>query len=186
MTDWTRWPFFDDEHRALETEVREWAQKNLCHAHGSDVDAECRTIVVMLGRAGFLEHTVAHNGDLPDVRRLAVIRAALAYQAGLADFSFAMQGLGSGAISLFGNDTIKKIWLPRVGKGEAIAAFALTEPETGSDAAAIATSYETVRKLSRAHAKRTVLVGNPARIECVRIGAEPFPARENADPWGIF
>ena len=140
MTDWTRWPFFDDEHRALETEVREWAQKNLCHAHGSDVDAECRTIVVMLGRAGFLEHTVAHNGDLPDVRRLAVIRAALAYQAGLADFSFAMQGLGSGAISLFGNDTIKKIWLPRVGKGEAIAAFALTEPDTGSDAAAIATT----------------------------------------------
>lgn len=140
MTDWTDWPFFDDEHRALEIEVREWAAKNLSHAHGSDVDAECRTIVVMLGRAGFLEYTVAQNGDLPDARRLAIIRAALAYQAGLADFTFAMQGLGSGAISLFGHDELKKIWLPRVGKGEAIAAFALTEPDTGSDVAAISTT----------------------------------------------
>ena len=140
MTEWTDWPFFDDRHRELEAFVEEWATKNLAHDHGTDVDAECRTIVVMLGRAGLLEHTVAHNGDLPDVRSLAIIRAGLAYHAGLADFSFAMQGLGSGAISLFGSNDLKKIWLPRVGKGEAIAAFALTEPETGSDAASLATT----------------------------------------------
>lgn len=140
MTDWTRWPFFTDDHRALAAEVEAWAHKNLSHAHGSDVDAECRTIVVMLGRAGFLKHCVATNGEPPDVRSLAILRAGLAYHAGLADFSFAMQGLGSGAISLYGSPVQKKVWLPRVAAGEAIAAFALTEPDTGSDVARIATT----------------------------------------------
>lgn len=140
MTDWTEWPFFDDKHRAFAREISDWAASSIAHSHGSDVDAECRTIVVMMGRAGLLQHCVAQNGDKPEVRNLAIARSILAYHSGLADFTFAMQGLGSGAISLHGSEEQRATWLPRVGKGEAIAAFALTEPDTGSNAAAIATS----------------------------------------------
>jgi len=140
VTDWTDWPFFEDRHRALAAEIGEWSARSISHAHGSDVDAECRTIVVMLGRAGFLEHTIAHEGTPPDVRSLAIARSVLAYHSGLADFTFAMQGLGSGAISLHGSEEQRKNWLPRVGQGQAIAAFALTEPETGSNPAAITTT----------------------------------------------
>ncbi|MBB3763064.1 acyl-CoA dehydrogenase family protein [Sphingomicrobium lutaoense] len=140
MTDWLDWPFFEDEQRRLARELGEWSGQNLVHSHGKDVDAECRTIVVMLGRNDFLEHCVARGGQRPSVRNLAVARATLAYQSGLADFTFAMQGLGSGAISLFGTAQQREAWLPRVGRGQAIAAFALTEPDTGSDAARIATS----------------------------------------------
>lgn len=140
MTDWLDWPFFDEEQRRLAGALDEWAGTNLVHSHGKDVDAECRTIVVMLGSNGFLEHCVARDDRRPSVRNLAVARAALAYHSGLADFTFAMQGLGSGAISLFGTAQQRETWLPRVGRGQAIAAFALTEPDTGSDAARIATS----------------------------------------------
>ena len=112
------------------------------HADHGDVDAACRSLVRSLGDNGFLSHCVASGAARPDVRSLAVARATLAYESGLADFAFAMQGLGSGAISLFGSDEQKAAWLPKVASGEAIAAYALTEPETGSDAANIAMRAE--------------------------------------------
>ncbi|MEO5972080.1 MAG: acyl-CoA dehydrogenase [Sphingomicrobium sp.] len=127
------WPFFDDRHRALAAKLDGWCAANLGDAHGDDVDAECRALVRKLGAANFLDLTVER-----DVRSLAIARAALARHSGLADFAFAMQGLGSGAIGLAGSAAQQAEWLPKVAAGEAIAAFALTEPECGSDAANIA------------------------------------------------
>ncbi|HEX6218141.1 MAG TPA: acyl-CoA dehydrogenase [Sphingomicrobium sp.] len=106
------------------------------------MDADCRSLVASLGRAGLLELCVADQDNLPDIRSLSLARATLANCSGLADFAFAMQGLGSGAISLAGTAAQKAEWLPRVASGEAIAAFALTEPGTGSDAANIAMRAE--------------------------------------------
>jgi acyl-CoA dehydrogenase len=145
MTDWLDWPFLDERHRALHARVCDWCPANLGDgAHDDDVDAACRKLVASLGRAGLLELCVAEGDHLPDVRSLALVRALLASCSGLADFAFAMQGLGSGAISLFGSAAQKRAWLPKVASGEAIAAFALTEPETGSDAANIAMRAEQV------------------------------------------
>ena len=132
MTDWLGWPFFDPAHRELAERLDQWCGGQDFH-HGANVDQECRTLVCELGAAGLLG--LSTDGD---VRSLAIARSTLAYRSGLADFAFAMQGLGSGAIRLFGNTEQKAEWLPRVADGEAIAAFALTEPETGSDAANIA------------------------------------------------
>ena len=123
------WPFFDDRHRALAEALDVWATRHLPVDH-SDVDAACRTLVEDLGRGGWLRHT---GGDL-DVRTLCLIRETLARHDGLADFSFAMQGLGTGAISLFGDDE-QKAWLEKTRNGQAISAFALTEPRSGSDVA---------------------------------------------------
>ncbi|MFL6722851.1 MAG: acyl-CoA dehydrogenase family protein [Sphingomicrobium sp.] len=142
QTDWLDWPFFEPRHRELGERLEAWCAANLGGEHPHDVDAACRSLVGELGEAGFLKLCVA-DGDLaPDVRSLAVARATLARASGLADFAFAMQGLGSGAISLFGSDAQKAEWLPKVSSGEAIAAYALTEPETGSDAANIAMRAE--------------------------------------------
>jgi acyl-CoA dehydrogenase len=105
-----------------------------------DIDVSCQNLVESLGSAGFLKLCVADGDRRPDVRSLAIARQMLAYHSGLADFAFAMQGLGSGAISLFGTLEQKRQWLPKVAAGEAIAAFAMTEPECGSDAANITTS----------------------------------------------
>ncbi|MBA2770615.1 MAG: acyl-CoA dehydrogenase family protein, partial [Sphingomonas sp.] len=105
-----------------------------------DLDQQCRALVADLGEAGFLKLTVGDADRRPDVRSLAIARETLAYHSALADFAFAMQGLGSGAISLFGTVEQKRRWLPQVASGEAIAAFAMTEPECGSDAANIQTS----------------------------------------------
>lgn len=138
MTDHLEWPFFEDRHRALASKLEQWCKANVSDAHGADIDAECRTLVRSLGEAGFLRLCVADGDKPPDVRSLAIARATLARHSGLADFAFAMQGLGSGAISLSGSDEQKKSWLPKVASGDAIAAFALTEPECGSDAANIA------------------------------------------------
>jgi acyl-CoA dehydrogenase len=129
VTDWLDWPFFDDRHRKLADELEQWCVANLGEP-GEDIDGYCRALVRKLGEAGFLKLCV--DGD---VRSLAIARATLAYHSGLADFAFAMQGLGSGAIRLFGTDEQKAQWLPRVASGQAIAAFAMTEPEAGSDAA---------------------------------------------------
>ena len=134
----TEWPFFEDRHRALADELDRWCRANLSETHGDDVDAECRTLVRKLGAAGFLKLCVAEGDHRPDVRSLAIARETLARHSGLADFAFAMQGLGSGAISLFGSAEQKREWLPQVASGKAIAAFAMTEPESGSDAANIA------------------------------------------------
>ena len=132
------WPFFEPRHRELADKLARWCAK-LKDDEG-DLDSQCRTLVGELGAAGLLKLTVADGDRRPDVRSLAIAREALAYRSGLADFAFAMQGLGSGAISLFGTIEQKRQWLPKVASGKAIAAFAMTEPGCGSDAANIQTS----------------------------------------------
>jgi acyl-CoA dehydrogenase len=136
--EWLNWPFLEERHRELHARVIDWCGENIGDHHSDDVDAECRKLVAALGRGGLLKLCVADGGKLPDVRSLALVRALLASCSGLADFAFAMQGLGSGGISISGSDAQKAEWLPKVASGEAIAAYALTEPETGSDAANIA------------------------------------------------
>jgi len=131
------WPFFEARHAALAREADTWAA-GLHYAHGDDADAVCRRLVADLGRCGFLE-VCAPGGAEFDVRAIALLRETLAYHAGLADFSFVMQGLGSGPIALEGSDELKRKYLPRVAAGEAIAALALSEPDAGSDVAALST-----------------------------------------------
>jgi len=137
------WPFFNDAHRALAADLGRWAADAGLGGEHADVDAACRGLVGALGKAGWLRYCVpgSHGGALPalDSRALCLVRETLAYTDGLADFAFAMQGLGSGAITLAGTDTQKARWLPAVARGEAIAAFALSEPEAGSDVAAMTT-----------------------------------------------
>jgi acyl-CoA dehydrogenase len=134
------WPFFEERHRALAAQLEEWCDATIHDSEPADADAACRALVAEYGRAGFLKLCVGEGGYKPDVRSLAICRDILARHHGLADFAFAMQGLGSGAISLFGTVEQKRDWLPKVASGEAIAAFAMTEPECGSDAANISTS----------------------------------------------
>jgi acyl-CoA dehydrogenase len=131
------WPFFDDKHRALARELDAWCSAHLQHAHGDDVDTECKSLVKALGAAGWLNHAVAGEGEAIDTRAICLLRETLARYNGLADFAFAMQGLGSGAISLMGTPAQRERYLPRVARGEALAAFALSEPEAGSDVAAM-------------------------------------------------
>ena len=126
------WPFFDERHRALARDAEAWIAAG-AQEHG-DADATCRRFVRELGRAGYLAHCVS---DAPDVRSIALLREVFAFHHGLADFAFVMQGLGSGPIVLAGTEAQKKAWLPRVAAGEAIAAFALSEPDAGSDVAAM-------------------------------------------------
>ncbi|SFB71920.1 acyl-CoA dehydrogenase [Cupriavidus sp. OV038] len=134
-------PFFDDAHRTLERDLDAWCGTALAHVDHTDTDAACRALVRQLGDAGWLRYCVpaAHGGALPalDSRALCLLRETLARHDGLADFAFAMQGLGSGAITLAGSDAVRAHYLPRVARGEAIAAFALSEPEAGSDVAAM-------------------------------------------------
>ena len=127
------WPFFDESHRKLAAQAEDWSLKSLS-GHEEDADAVCRKFVKELGKAGFLKHCVSAT---PDVRSIALLREVFAYHHGLADFAFVMQGLGSGPIVLAGTEAQKKAWLPRVAAGDAIAAFALSEPEAGSDVAAL-------------------------------------------------
>ena len=132
------WPFFTDRHRALAEAIDAWGAANLPAPH-TDVDAACRDLVARLGRDGWLAHS-APDPDAPsplDVRTLCLIRETLARHDGLADFSFAMQGLGAGPIGLFGSAEQRR-WLTRTRAGRAIAAFALTEEKSGSDVADIA------------------------------------------------
>ena len=137
------WPFLDDGHRTLAADLEAWCVANLADTHGSDTDAECRRLVRALGDGGWLRYCVpaAWGGvhETLDIRSLALIRETLARYSGLADFAFAMQGLGSGTISLFGTEAQKRAYLPAVAHGEKIAAFALTEPGSGSDVAAMET-----------------------------------------------
>src|SRR4051794_21247163 len=113
------WPFFDERHRELARQVEAWAADNLAGRYADDIHSECRTLVRELGAAGILKMCVADGMHRPDVRSLAVIRETLAFNSALADFAFAMQGLGSGAISLFGTLEQKRAWLPDVAAGEA-------------------------------------------------------------------
>jgi acyl-CoA dehydrogenase len=139
------WPFFDVPQRRLAADLDAWAAANIAHLnHGTDVDALCRDLVARLGRGGWLRHCVpaAYGGaaERIDSRSLCIARETLARHEGLADFAFAMQGLGSGAISIAGSEEMKRRYLPRVARGEAIAAFALSEPDAGSDVGAMTTS----------------------------------------------
>ncbi|MEZ5912339.1 MAG: acyl-CoA dehydrogenase family protein [Paracoccaceae bacterium] len=129
------WPFLEPRHRELAQRAERWANDALAGIDHSDTDAACRALVAALGKAGLLDHTGSQTGAL-DVRALCLLRETLARHDGLADFALAMQGLGTGAISLFGTDDQKARWLPQTRAGRAIAAFALTEPQSGSDVAA--------------------------------------------------
>ena len=139
------WPFFDERHRALAAGIESWCASNLLSGHDTadgrpgDLDAVCRDLVRQLGRDGWLAHTAPDAGARAslDVRGLCLIRETLARHDALADFAFAMQGLGAGPISLFGSSEQRR-WLARTRSGEAIAAFALTEQQSGSDVANIA------------------------------------------------
>ncbi len=140
------WPFFEARHRNLHRDLATWASQHLQQSHSKDVDQDCRDLVKQLGKAAWLKHAiagVAHEGlnevteQMIDTRAICLLRETLAYHSGLADFAFAMQGLGSGAISLFGTQAQKAHYLNPVANGELIAAFALSEPEAGSDVAAM-------------------------------------------------
>lgn len=141
------WPFFDDAHRALARDLDAWCHTEIAPLEGredEDLDGTCREIVRRLGDGGWLRHAVPSPwGGLRerlDVRSLCLVRETLARHSGLADFVFALQGLGSGAISLFGTEEQRRAWLPRMASGQAIPAFALSESEAGSDVAAMQTS----------------------------------------------
>lgn len=137
--DFLAWPFFEDRHRAFAAEVQAWAAAHAARlAEEQDTDRSTIALTRAMGEAGLLRAAVPLDGRL-DVRLLCLARDILAYHAGLADFAFAMAGLGTGSITLFGTDAAKARFLPPVREGRALAAFALSEPEAGSDVAALAT-----------------------------------------------
>ena len=136
------WPFLEPRHRELAAALEEWCAANLPVDH-HDVDAACRGLVAALGAGGWLRHSGSAEGERLDVRTLCLIRETLARHDGLADFAFAMQGLGMGAVSLFGS-AAQREWLGRTRAGQAISGFALTEPGSGSDVAATRTTAEKV------------------------------------------
>ena len=135
-------PFFDDVHRALGTRLVDWAAMQ--QVDETDDRAACREWVQRLGDAGWLRYCVPaeFGGALPrlDSRALVILRETLAFHSPLADFAFAMQGLGSGAITLAGTPAQQAAYLPHVASGKKIAAFALSEADAGSDAGAMTTS----------------------------------------------
>jgi len=135
-------PFYGDEHRKLSDAIFNWASTDMPAVDHHDTDNACRQLVTALGKAGFLRYSVpaAYGGALEalDSRSLCIARETLAYHDGLADFAFAMQGLGTGAITLSGSEEVKRHVLPKTASGEWIAAFALTEPDAGSDVGAMA------------------------------------------------
>lgn len=144
------WPFFGDGHRRFAFTLDEWAASELptLDRTEADVDTACRTLVARLGDAGWLRYTVpaAAGGafDTLDVRSLCLARDVLGRHSGLADFAFAMQGLGSGPISLFGSNALRDRYLPPVARGQSIPAFALSEAHAGSDVAAMRTTAQRV------------------------------------------
>ena len=136
------WPFLESHHRTLANRLEKWAAAQLVANDDQDIDAACRKLVRELGDAGWLKYAIGGAAygaaeEKIDTRALCIVRETLARHSGLADFVFAMQGLGSGAITLFGTEAQKQKYLPRVANGTAIAAFALSEPEAGSDVAAM-------------------------------------------------
>ncbi|WP_407700610.1 acyl-CoA dehydrogenase family protein [Steroidobacter gossypii] len=182
------WPFFGPEHRALANLVTTWAAGHLSdHAHGetrAQVDEQARKLVAALGAAGITRYCVRaeHGGALDDFdsRAICLIRETLAYHDGLADFAFAMQGLGSGALSLAGERALQQQYLPHVAAGTAISAFALSEPDAGSDVAAMQTSA----RLDGGHyvlngTKTWISNGGIADVYCVF--ARTSPGEKRAD-----
>ncbi|MEY3887881.1 MAG: Acyl-CoA dehydrogenase [Pseudomonadota bacterium] len=141
------WPFFEEHHRTFKSNLQTWTNQQFAGLEGHDesrdaIDRECVSLVKALGQGGWLKPAIAgkaHGGaaDVIDTRTICMLREELAWHHGLADFAFAMQGLGSGAISLKGTPEQQADYLPRVAKGDALAAFALSEPDAGSDVAAM-------------------------------------------------
>ncbi len=173
------WPFFEARHRQLKQDLDEWCRQ-YAFEEGDDIDAYCRALVADLGKAGWLGNCVpapwGGTSDKLDVRSLALCREALAYHSGLADFAFAMQLLGSVAISLFGTDAQRETYLPAVSSGVSIAAFALSEAEAGSDVAAIATTADATGDGYRIDGEKTwISNGGIADFYCVfaRTGEQP-------------
>ena len=183
----TDWPFFDAPHRELAAAIDAWARSRLGGTHPTSaaaVDAHCRELVKMLGEAGFTRYCVRaeFGGKLIefDARAIGLIRETLAYHDGLADFAFAMQGLGSGALSLAGAPELQRRYLPRVADGSALAAFALSEPEAGSDVAAMqlrATSVDGDYQLDGE--KTWISNGGIADFYCVFARTSPPEKRPN-------
>ena len=139
------WPFFDDLHRRFAHALSAWARREVAaHIDHADTDRSCRNLVRALGEAGWLRAVVpaAYGGSSEnlDVRTLCLAREILSWHESLADFAFAMQGLGTVSISLFGTEPLKAKYLPPVCAGRHLAAFALSEPEAGSDVSALATT----------------------------------------------
>ncbi|HEU0229811.1 MAG TPA: acyl-CoA dehydrogenase family protein [Burkholderiaceae bacterium] len=151
-TTWLEWPFFEGRHRELATSLAAWCASDLPQGDHADTDATCRRLVRALGAGGWLRYVVPHGsagkwgGRWPEIdsRAVCLLRETLAFHDGLADFACAMQGLGSGAISLGGSDALRERYLPEVAAGNAIAAFALSEPDAGSDVAAMSCRAEAV------------------------------------------
>lgn len=173
------WPFLEDSHRRLKSDLVAWCEQ-YTFGDEDDVDSACRLLVADLGKAGWLKNCVPATwggiSEKLDVRSIALCRETLAYYSGLADFSFAMQGLGSGAISLFGTDAQRQQYLPAVAAGSAIAAFALSEAEAGSDVAAMATTAELSGDEYVLNGEKTwISNGGIADFYCVfaRTGEEP-------------
>jgi alkylation response protein AidB-like acyl-CoA dehydrogenase len=138
--DFLEWPFFEERHRALRTKLHSWIRDHLAGIDDSDDRKACKVLVERLAAGGFLDYAVPKPGDSLDVRSLCVIRETLAHHHGLADFAFALQGLGSAPITLAGSEELKERYLRPTREGRFIAAFALSEPEAGSDVGAIATT----------------------------------------------
>ena len=149
-TTFLHWPFFDESHRNFATDLKTWAEQEIAPLENGDhhtietLDRSFKNIINKLGDAGWLKYTIpkAFGGALDDfdVRHMALARSILGYHTGLADFAFAMQGLGSGPITLFGSEELKKKYLPDIGLGNRTAAFAISEPAGGSDVASMSTS----------------------------------------------
>ena len=132
------WPFLDDHHRLLAADLEAWCAANLPVDY-TDVDAACRNLVTRLGADGWLGHSANMERPELDLRALCLMRETLARHDGLADFAFAMQGLGMGPVTLFGDEQQKQ-WLLQTIAGTAVAGFALSEPASGSDVANLATT----------------------------------------------
>jgi acyl-CoA dehydrogenase len=135
-------PFFNAEHRDLAARVSAFAEQEIesIAEEESGSDDRARDFVTALARAGLLRYAVASHDTKLDLRSLCLIRELLSYSSSLADLAFVMQGLGTHAISQAAPEHVRDFWLKRAAEGRAIAAFALTEPEAGSDVAAVKTT----------------------------------------------
>ena len=141
MSNHLEWPFFEPAHRALAREASAWLESGLAPIYALDnTDAQCRALVAAMGNAGFLRRAIAtRDGEVVDVRAACVLREVFAYEWGLADFAYAMQGLGSGPISLHGSAEQRERYAARAASGQAIAAFAISETNAGYDLGAMET-----------------------------------------------
>jgi acyl-CoA dehydrogenase len=149
------WPFFEQRHADLARNVGAWAEANTPKlTNGEGVDAICQKLVAALGREHLLETAIPAEGKF-DLRSICLTREILAYHSALSDFSYAMQGLGTASISIFGSDAQKAKWLPGARRGDRVAAFALSESEAGSDVSAMSTELTEAAEGLRLHGCKT-------------------------------